>query len=82
MPKIPENNGVPTRDPESNDFFTADQLLSEVRRNLICSDLHIILQPRWLRPQQSIFSANSSISFAFLDPAGSITQAMASDQQG
>jgi hypothetical protein len=69
-------NGVPTTDPATKEVFSGQQLLSEVRCNPICSDLHFILQPRWLRLAQSLTGPFSSISFAFLDPDGTITQAM------
>jgi hypothetical protein len=69
-------NGVPTRDPDVNEFFTELQLLSEVRRNPICSDLLFFLQPRWLRLTPTLNRPFLKPSFAFLDPDGSITQAM------
>jgi hypothetical protein len=51
--------------------------LSEIRRNPICSDLHIILQPYWIWPPQLIVGPHSSVFFAFLDPDGSLTQGLA-----
>ena len=69
-------NGVPTIDPETGAIFTAEKLLSEVRRNPICSDLQIILQPRWIRPPELILGPHSSVSFAFLDPDGLLTQGL------
>jgi hypothetical protein len=70
-------NGVPTRDPDMTKFYTDQQLLSEVLHNPICTKLHFILQPCWLRPTQPSTGPLSSFSFTFLDPDGSITQAMA-----
>jgi hypothetical protein len=69
-------NGVPTRDLDVNEFFTELQLLSKVRCNLICSDLLFFLQPQWLCLTQPSTGPFSSLSFTFLDPNGSITQAM------
>jgi hypothetical protein len=69
-------NGVPTMDPESGMIFTEDTLLSEVRCNPICSDLHIILQLHWIWPTQFIVGLHSSISFAFLDLDGSLTEGL------
>jgi hypothetical protein len=70
-------NGVPTRDPKTESLFTDDKLLSEVKRNLIYADLHIFLQPHWIHPPQLVTGPHSSISFAFFDPNGKITQDLA-----
>jgi hypothetical protein len=69
-------NGVPTTDLATKEVFLEQQLLSKVKCNLICLDLHFILQLCWLCPAQSLTSPFSSISFAFLDPDGTITQVM------
>jgi hypothetical protein len=69
-------NRVPTRDPDVNEFFTAQQLLSKVKQNPLCTDLQFMLQPCWMWPTQPEMGPFSSISFTFLDPDGSIMQAM------
>jgi hypothetical protein len=69
-------NRVPTKDMQVNDFFNDQQLLCEVRCNPICVDLQFILLPWWLHPTQLETGPFSSLSFAFLDPNGSITLIM------
>jgi hypothetical protein len=69
-------NRVPTRDPDANKCFTAQQLLSKVKWNPLCTDLQFMLQPCWMQPTQPEMGPFSSISFAFLDPDSSIMQAM------
>jgi hypothetical protein len=59
-----------------NEVFIEQQLLSEVIHNLICTDIHFILQPYWLCPPQLSTGPFSSFSFTFLDPDGSITWSM------
>jgi hypothetical protein len=70
-------NGVPTRDPESGSIYSSDRLLEEVKRNPLCSDLHFVLPPRWVRPAERINGPHSTFSFAFLDPEGDISLTMA-----
>jgi hypothetical protein len=69
-------NRVPTRDPETVGVYSEQQLLSKVLHNLACSELHYIMQPHWLCPPHSLVGQFSSISFAFLDPNGGITQTL------
>jgi hypothetical protein len=70
-------NGVPVMDLDTNKPYLEQQLISEISHNPICSNLHFLLQPRWLCPTPSLTTHYSSFSFAFLDPDGSITQTMA-----
>jgi hypothetical protein len=70
-------NGVPAFDPETNEVYTSECLLEEVKRNLLCTNLHFVLHPRWVRPAERISSQHSSFLFAFLDPEGDVSHTMA-----
>jgi hypothetical protein len=69
-------HGTPVSDPDSDAMYTKEQLMEELVRNPICSRLHFILPPSWVRHPDNIFSDTSSISFAFVDRDGEITKTM------
>jgi hypothetical protein len=69
-------NGILAFNPESEEVYTSDHLLEEVKCNPLCSDLHFLLPPRWMRPSAHISGRHSSFSFAFLDPDDNISHAM------
>ena len=69
-------HGTPVSDPDSDAMYTNEQLLEEVVRNPICAKLHFVLTPAWVRRPEHITSDTSSISFAFIDKDGTITQTM------
>jgi hypothetical protein len=57
-------------------MYTDEQLMEELFRNPICSNLQFILPPSWIRHRDHISSDTSSISFAFVDRDGEITKTM------
>jgi hypothetical protein len=65
------------RNPLSNTLFFSTQLLDEVRHNLLCMDLHIVLSPQWVCPPKHTKGPQSSFLFTFLDLEGSTVSAMA-----
>jgi hypothetical protein len=70
-------NGVPAFDPDTGEVYSSDRLLDEVKHNPLCSDLHIIFPPCWVRLAGCISGQHSSFSFAFLDLEGSTSCTMA-----
>jgi hypothetical protein len=70
-------NSILVMDLDTNKPYLKQQPISKISHNPICSDLHFLLQLYWLHPTPSLTGPFSSFSFAFLDPNGSTTQAMA-----
>ena len=68
-------HGVPVTD-NDNILFGPDKLLTEVRSLPGLKKAYFALQPKWLKPIGQIMSCYSSITFAFSDPDGSITNAL------
>ena len=57
-------------------MYTNEQLMEELVRNPICSNLQFILPPSWVCHRDNITSDASSISFTFVDRDGEITRTM------
>jgi hypothetical protein len=70
-------NGVLVWDPTTDEAYSSACLLDEVKRNLLCADLHFMLLPQWVHPAECIKGPYSSFSFTFLDLEGDISRTMA-----
>ena len=69
-------HGVPIWDEENYENFTPEAILKEVRMMPGLKKATFAMQPRWLKPLDSVESLYSSITFALSDPSGKTTSTL------
>ena len=62
-------------------IFGPVSLLQEVRSMQGLSNVYFSMSPRWIRPVGSLSSCYTSLTFAFLDPDGTITKQLFKERQ-
>jgi hypothetical protein len=72
-------HGVPFTD-NNGDVFGPDILLSEIKTLPGLKKVHFAMEPRWLRPIESINSIYSTITFAISDPDSSATSTLLTER--
>ena len=55
---------------------TSLTILRELQRNVVCNDLLFVVPPTWAIRNDSLSKTHASVSFAFIDVDGSLTQRM------
>ena len=69
-------HGVPLIRRQDGSPETSLNLLQELQCNVVCNDLLFVVPPTWAIRNDSLTKTHASISFAFIDVDGSLTQRM------